>query len=216
MSLNQSESTSLGSGCVNLTDELRRWVNAGLRIIPGGAGVVLRRLAFRGSFRAAGQRLIVQEGVVFEGSENVILGDDVALSRGSSIYSERGTCMIGNRFALGIHSMIDANERGEIVIGDDVLIASGCVLRASNHQYREASRPVNSQGHTGGRIVIGNDVWLGANVVVLPDVNIGDHAIIGAGAVVTRDVEPWAIVGGVPARVIGWRAKANDVERSAG
>lgn len=57
----------------------------------------------------------------------------------------------------------------------------------------------------GGRIVIGNDVWLGANVVVVANVSIGDHAIVGAGAVVTRDVEPWTIVGGVPARPIGKR-----------
>ena len=190
---------------MKLLAEIRAWWNAAMRQIPGSAGIILRRGLWGRRLHKSGQRLLIQEGVVLEGTENVIVGDDVALSRGSSIYAERGACTIGSRFGLGIHSMLDANEGGEIIIGDDVLIAAGCVLRASNHEYRDPSRPVKSQGHTGGRIVIGNDVWLGANVVIVPDVRIGDHVIVGAGAVVTREVEPWAIVGGVPAHVIGNR-----------
>lgn len=58
-------------------------------------------------------------------------------------------------------------------------------------------------------VVIGNDVWIGANVVIMPGIHIGDGAIIGAGAVVTKNVEPYAIVGGVPARLIGYRFSAD-------
>jgi galactoside O-acetyltransferase len=111
-------------------------------------------------------------------------------------------CRIGSRVALGINSMIDANDGGEIIIGSDVLIAAGSVLRASNHEFRDPTIAIAKQGHRPGKIVIGDDVWIGANCVVVPDVVIGDHSIVAAGAVVTKDVPPWAIVGGVPAQVI--------------
>jgi acetyltransferase-like isoleucine patch superfamily enzyme len=62
-----------------------------------------------------------------------------------------------------------------------------------------------NQDHTGGTIEIGDDVWIGANAVIVPDVKIGSHAIIAAGAVVTRDVPEYAIAAGVPARTIGDR-----------
>jgi galactoside O-acetyltransferase len=181
------------------------WWDALVRFLPGGIGIRMRRALWTGRLRA-GRNLVIQEGVTLEG--DITAGDDVALSRGATIYAVRGSCRLGSRVGLGIHSMIDANEGGEVVIGDDVLIATGCVLRASNHQYRDPARPINAQGHTGGRIQLGNDVWLGANVVVVAGVTIGDHAIVGAGAVVTKDVEPWTIVGGVPAQPIGRRPAA--------
>jgi galactoside O-acetyltransferase len=188
-----------------LVREAAMWCGALLRHLPGGIGIRLRRALWTRRLQA-GRNLVIQEGVTLAG--DITAGDDVALSRGSSIYAERGACRLGSRVGLGIHSMIDANDGGEVVIGDDVLIATGCVLRASNHQFRDPVRPINAQGHSGGRIAVGNDVWLGANVVVVAGVTIGDHAIVGAGAVVTKDVEPWTIVGGVPAQPIGRRPAA--------
>jgi galactoside O-acetyltransferase len=98
--------------------------------------------------------------------------------------------------------MIDAGEFGEIVIGNDVLIASNAVIRASNHNYERMDLPINQQGHQGGRIIIGDDVWISANVVIVSNVTIGQGAVIGAGAVVTKDIPPYAFAGGVPAKII--------------
>ncbi|MEO8033629.1 MAG: acyltransferase [Acidobacteriota bacterium] len=188
--------------------EFQAWVDAVLRHLPGGVGVRSRRLVWGRRFHSVGPGLVIEEGVVIRGAENVTLGEGVALLRGSSLYAERATCRVGNRSAIGIGSMIDANENGEIAIGEDVMIAVGCVLRASNHEYRDPSLAINRQGHTGGRIIIGNDVWLGANCVVVAGVEIADHSIVGAGAVVTKNVEPWTIVAGVPARMIGRRSSS--------
>jgi galactoside O-acetyltransferase len=94
---------------------------------------------------------------------------------------------------------------GRIVIGNDVMIGPNAVLRASNHGAERIDVPMWNQPHTGGTIEIGDDVWIGANVVVVPNVKIGSHAIVAAGAVVTRDVPDYALAAGVPARVIGDR-----------
>jgi acetyltransferase-like isoleucine patch superfamily enzyme len=79
------------------------------------------------------------------------------------------------------------------------------IIFSSQHRYNIEGVPILFQGHEKKRVSIGKDVWIGANAVILPGVTIGDGAIIGAGAVVTGDVEPYSIVGGVPARKIGER-----------
>ncbi len=95
--------------------------------------------------------------------------------------------------------MVDASERGTIKIGRDVLIASHVVIRSSNHKFDNRNIPINRQGHTPGTIIIEDDVWIGTSATILPDVVIGKGAVIAAGAVVTKDVEPYTIVSGIPA-----------------
>ena len=79
------------------------------------------------------------------------------------------------------------------------------LAKISNHRIEDPDRTMWDQGQTGGRIVIGDDVWIGASAVIVPNVTVGSHVVIAAGAVVTRDVPDYAIVAGVPARVIGDR-----------
>jgi galactoside O-acetyltransferase len=90
-------------------------------------------------------------------------------------------------------------------IGADCLIGQNTVLRASDHEYKAIDVPIINQGRTGGKIVVEDDVWIGANVVVTRNVCIGAHSVVAAGAVVTKDIEPYSIVGGVPAKLIGKR-----------
>lgn len=89
-------------------------------------------------------------------------------------------------------------DQGGIAIGDDVLIGHNAVLATLNHGLAPQAR----KDMIAAPIAIGNNVWLGANTTILPGVTIGDNAIVAAGAVVTRDVPPGAVVGGVPARVL--------------
>lgn len=92
---------------------------------------------------------------------------------------------------------------GKVVIGDDVMMAPECVFYTRNHETSRLDVSMNQQGTTEERsILVGNDVWLGRRVMVMPGVIIGDHSIVAAGAVVTKSVPPYSIVAGVPGRVL--------------
>lgn len=108
---------------------------------------------------------------------------------------------LGDRSSVGDFSYL----QGDITIGNDVMMAPRCAIIADNHNYSDLSRPMNTQGVCTDMVKIGNDVWLGYGVTILPGVTIGDGAICAAGAVVTKDVAPYSIVGGNPARLIKMR-----------
>jgi len=101
---------------------------------------------------------------------------------------------------------INAKLYGEIVIGKNVMMGPDCVIYTRNHEFSDISIPMNEQGfHEAEIVIIGDDVWIGGQVIILPGVKIGNHSVIGAGAVVTKNVPEYAIVGGNPAKIIRYR-----------
>lgn len=122
---------------------------------------------------------------------------DPSFSMFPPFYSDCGkNITVGKR--VFINSGCRFQDQGGITIGDDCLIGHNAVLATLNHGFMPSER---KDLHP-APIIIGNNVWLGANVTVLPGVTIGDNAIIAAGAVVTKNVPSNAVVGGVPAKVI--------------
>ena len=89
--------------------------------------------------------------------------------------------------------------KAKIIIGDNLLMGPGTMLFASNYQLAP-DKPIRKQPSVYKDIVIGNDVWLGSNVVVTAGVTIGDGSVIAAGSVVTKDIPPYTIAGGIPAK----------------
>jgi maltose O-acetyltransferase len=128
---------------------------------------------------------------------------------GTQVNIERGAYFgTGEQMSIGDHSGIGVNCQvvGPITIGRDVMMGPDVIILTQNHETRDLSRPMRGQGALPRKpVVIHDDVWIGTRVIILPGVTIGRGAIIGAGAVVTRDVPPFAIVGGNPARVIKYR-----------
>ncbi len=175
---------------------------------PGPLGVWLRARYWRGKFKKCGVRLGIGIGVTIDGTKNMEIGDDVGLMARSSLYAlSNASLRIGHRLSGNTNVLIDASDGGKINIGNDVLIGPNTVIRASNHVYDRIDIPIREQGHSGGNIVIGDDVWIGANVVITPDVVIGRGAIVAAGAVVVHDVNSYDIAAGVPAITISKRGK---------
>ena len=109
---------------------------------------------------------------------------------------------MGDEVFLGRGVELDISQR--LIIGNHVLIAPGCFVTDHSHRHAKGTT-IDSQGCDLAPVHIGDDVWLGANAVVLAGVTIGNGAIVGSGAVVTRNVDAFTIVAGVPARLVGMR-----------
>lgn len=138
--------------------------------------------------RALGGRLVLDK-----------CGRDVNIER-KALFSHR--CELGNRSGIGVR----AHLYGKVVIGDDVMMAPDVVIYTRNHETKNTTIPMNVQGSTPEEpVFIGDDVWIGGGVTILPGVSVGSHSVLAAKAVVTKDVPEWAVVGGNPAKVIKYR-----------
>jgi maltose O-acetyltransferase len=101
---------------------------------------------------------------------------------------------------------LDCIVQGPTTIGNGVMMGPETLIYTQNHATENVNVPMYSQGMTvKKKVTIGNDVWIGRRVIILPGRTIGDGAIIGAGAIVTKDVPPYAVVGGNPAQIIKYR-----------
>jgi acetyltransferase-like isoleucine patch superfamily enzyme len=142
------------------------------------------------------QRLMLSGSVTVSQGTILAFGDDL---------NGYGKITIGDRTWIGQYNNLRAGG-GNLQIGEDCLISQFCTLVASNHQ-KQREIPIKTQPSDQSRagIILGNDVWLGAGVTVLPGVKIGDGAVIGANAVVNQAVPDYEIWGGIPAKKLGER-----------
>lgn len=115
---------------------------------------------------------------------------------------------VGNNSELGTNCIIQSFTS----IGDYVIMGPDIKIYTKNHGYENILTPMALQQLNCESVKIGNDVWLGANVIITPGVKIGNHVIVAAGAVVTKDVPDYSIVGGVPAKLIKYRGTSDLTE----
>ena len=114
----------------------------------------------------------------------------------STVNNGMGPVTIGDRTLIGMSNVLI----GPLRIGNDVILAQNIVLSGLNHGYQDAGLPIRDQPCTTAEIVVEDEVWIGANSVITAGVRIGRHAVVAGGSVVTKDVPPYTIVGGNPAR----------------
>ena len=152
-----------------------------VRGLPGIVGFALRYMAYKLLFARIASMPIIYPGVRFVFMKNIRLGKSVSVNSGSYLYG-----------------------RGGIDIGDNVLISPNCVIVAGDHDLHAAGlimeHPTKSQ-----KIIIESDSWIGGNAVILGGTTVAQGSVIGAGAVVTKDTEPYSINVGAPAKKIGVR-----------
>jgi maltose O-acetyltransferase len=114
-----------------------------------------------------------------------------------------GGIVIGSYSGIGVNARL--NDAGGITIGDNVMMGPDVVILSQNHRFDDTRRPMRVQGFEKSPVIIEDDVWIGLRVVILPGVRIGRSSVVGAGAVVTKDLPSSSIAGGVPAKVVGKR-----------
>jgi acetyltransferase-like isoleucine patch superfamily enzyme len=126
------------------------------------------------------------------------LGDYSVVESFCCINNAVGDVIIGDHTRIGLHNTVI----GPVTIGSHVNLAQGITITALNHNFENRYQYIDSQGVSTTPVTIGDDIWIGANAVVLPGVSIGNHSVVAAGAVVTKDVPPHSLVAGIPAKII--------------
>jgi len=191
-----------------LASEFSVWVETIVRFIPGKIGNTIRRKWFGRHFHKHGV-VNIEFGCEFVSPQAMKFDSHVSIGKNAFFAADGGSITVGNNTAFNINVHINASVGGLIQIGEDCLIGPNVVMRTAGHRYDIDSTLIRQQGHAFLDIHIDDDVWIGANTVILGGVHISRGAIIGAGAVVTKDVPSYAIAVGVPANVIKYRKREN-------
>lgn len=196
--------------------------------IPTVIGILGRYLAYKLIFSSKSSSPIIEAFVEFYHANNITFGKSVYVDSNCRLHAsiaeidigdnsrilrnsylctyvtnaKKGQGIyIGSKCWVGINSVISAGQGG-IFIGDNVLIAPNVTIVTGNHDYTNTKVTSVEQEYSGNPIHINNNVWIGANAVIVGGVSIGEHAVVAAGSVVTRDVAAFTVVGGIPARDI--------------
>ena len=191
--------------------------------LPTILGSVIRGVAYKALLGGIGKNCIIEKNVHFFVPKKIFLGDRVFIGENSRIDggSLEGGIEIKNDVYIGqycflktFRGKININESvnigtfsqirgsGDVEIGKNSLLANNIQVIGLEHIYKDPSTPIKFQGADIKKVKIGEDVWLGASVIVLAGVTIGEGVVIGAGSIVVKDIPPYNIAVGNPARVI--------------
>jgi acetyltransferase-like isoleucine patch superfamily enzyme len=201
--------------------------------IPGPLGLVVRAVVFRSFLHKGSDKgfmesnvdllymnsICLRKGVYIDkycrihaSEAEIVLGENNRVMKGAYVCSyvsnaRKGEGIItGSGCWIGINANLQSGQGG-LTIGNNVLIGPNTVISTGNHDYERTDIPAVEQEFYGKPIHIGDNVWIGSNAVVLGGVRIGEHSVVAAGAVVTDDVAPYTVVGGIPAK------KIRDIQR---
>ncbi len=140
-------------------------------------------------------RAFIASGILDKAGTNINVESHANIGSGKGI-------TIGHNSGIGVR----AHVRGPLKMGDNVMMGPEVIILTRNHKFDDLSIPMNMEkGAVVKPVEIGDDVWIGTRVIILPGVKIGSGAIVGAGAVVTKNIPDYAIVGGNPAKIIKYR-----------
>lgn len=193
---------------------------------PTILGTYIRPLIYKSLLGKVGKGCLIERNVRFEIPSRLLLndrvfigencwisagakdgeirfGNDAFIAHRSTLTAQGGKILIGEHVHISRNSYI--NGIGDVEIGEDSILGPNVVLISGNHSFDNSNLPIRLQGEQRAKIRIENDVWLSANVCVMPGITIGKGAVIGAGAVVTKDVPPYTIAVGIPAKVVDKR-----------
>jgi len=184
--------------------ELFKWADALIRYTPGKIGFALRYSWYRFFFQDC-NKISIGMGCNFNSPKTMAFNGSVCIGERSFFAADGGSIVVGGDTTFNTNVHINASIGGVIQIGEKCLIGPNVVMRSAGHEYNDPAVPIRLQGHIVRNIVVGDNVWIGANAIVLGGVRIGSGSVIGAGAVVVSDIPSMAVAVGVPARVVKFR-----------
>ncbi len=184
-----------------ILQELIEWIEAFLSYIPGKTGTFIRIIWYRFRWK---ERKNVRVRVLsqFLNPENIHFKGEASLGKQAFFSADGGKIEIGKNFSCNVNCHFNASVGGQIIISNNVLVGPNVVIRTANHNFKNVNKSINQQGHSYGNIEIEKNVWIGANCVILSGVKIGEGSVIASGAVVNKNVAPFTLTGGVPAKKI--------------
>ena len=189
----------------SLIRELSAWMIEFCRFAPGGIGQRLRLKSYSMYLKKIGNDCNIGPGTSIVGWKNISLANNVTIGQNCILTSSEGSLSIGSNSGLNSNVTLGA-DLGSINIGENVIIGMNTVMRAANHRFDQSPKvPIREQGHDSGKIIIHDDVWIGASSVIRPGITIGKGSVIAAASNLTKDVEENAIVAGNPAKLLKYR-----------
>lgn len=163
----------------------------------------------------------IQANVIMIAPKNITIGNDCTLYSGcilkavtgtvkigDNISSNTGKIAIGNNTSIGEFSIL--NSMDHITIGANVLIAPHCYIGDNNHNISDVNKTIKEQGLLLKPVIIEDNVWISEHVSIMSGVVIGKGSVVASSAVVTKNVEPYSIVAGVPAKIISYRKESRN------
>lgn len=180
-----------------------------IRYIPGGVGFKLRQLYYKGVLKHMGDNVLIDVGVIITGAWNITIADYVWVDAYVVLTAPVKELRIGRRTHIGPYTSMGGRE--EIILEDYVGISTGVHIFSGSERPVDGKRmsgplvPEEYRGFFSGPVVLRKDSFVGAQSVVLPGVELGEGAVVGACSMANRSVEPWVIVSGTPATPKGRR-----------
>jgi len=160
---------------------------------------------------ALGKSVNIGDNVVINGvSKNgITIGDNVSILNNTIIECTGVLRNIGEELIIGNNVGIAQNcfiqVRGKVTIGDNVIMGPNVSILSENHIFENPDIPISAQGESRKGVIIKDGVWIGTRATILDGVKIGENSIVAAGSVVTKDIPPYSIVGGIPAKILKYR-----------
>ena len=161
-----------------------------IRNLPGESGFFIRKRIMSKWFKSIGENIRINEGVQIRNIEHMEVGDNVY---------------------LGIDNYFQA--AAGLAIGNNTILGPGVKIWTQNHKFQDIEKPIMEQGYDFKKVILGKNVWIGANAFIMPGAEIGDGCIVSASSVVgAKKIPPYSILAGNPARFIGKREKKEETD----
>ena len=182
-------------------EEINEWFFTLLSFLPGNIGKLSRRLIYKFLFNES-YKINIDRGCKFIACQNMSFSKSVSIGMNSFITSAQCKLIIGDNTVIGMNAHLNADLGDLVKIGSNCIIGPNLLLRASNHNYNDTGILIRNQGHKPEKIIIEDNVWIGANVTILGKTHLKSGTVVAAGSVIFKEYDSNSLIAGNPGKTI--------------